>query len=46
MKLMKYYGQDKYFIDLMKYLNKGRKNNNNNFQTFRTVRESLTVKNI
>ena len=47
MNLMKYYGQDKYFMDLMKYLNKGRNNNNNknNFQTCRTVRDTLTVKN-
>jgi len=45
MNLMKYYGQDKYFMDLMKYLNKGRnKNNKNNFQTCRTVRDTLTVK--
>ena len=46
MKLMKYYGQDKYFMDLMKYLNKGRNKNKNknNFQTCRTVRDTLTVK--
>ena len=43
---MKFYEQDKYFIEKMKYLNKGRnKNNKNNFQTCRTVRDSLTVKN-
>ena len=41
MEKMKYYGQDKYFMEWMKYLNKGR---NNNFQTCRTVRETLTVK--
>ena len=57
MNSMKFYEQDKYFMEKMKYLNKGRnknknnKNNNNNnnknnnFQTCRTVRDSLTVKN-
>ena len=54
MNSMKFYEQDKYFMEKMKYLNKGRnknknknnKNNNknNNFQTCRTVRDSLTVK--
>ena len=41
MEKMKFYGQDKYFMEWMKYLNKGR---NNNFQTCRTVRGTLTVK--
>ena len=48
MQKMKYYGKDKYFIfsvkylmHLVKYLNKV-----GNFQTFRTVRVTLTVKNI
>ena len=49
MNSMKFYEQDKYFMEKMKYLNKGRnknnKNKNNNFQTCRTVRDSLTVKN-
>ena len=45
MNSMKFYEQDKYFMEKMKYLNKGRnKNKNNNFQTCRTVRDSLTVK--
>ena len=47
---MKFYEQDKYFMEKMKYLIKGRnknnKNKNNNFQTCRTVRGSLTVKNV
>ena len=55
MNSMKFYEQDKYFMEKMKYLNKGRnknknknnKNNkNNNFQTCRTVRDSLTVKKV
>ena len=34
----------KYLMLSVKYLNKGRKKiPNNNFQTFRTVRETLTV---
>ena len=46
MNSMKFYEQDKYFMEKMKYLNKGRNKNNknNNFQTCRTVRDSLTVK--
>ena len=39
---MKSFGQDKYFMEWMKYLNKGC---NNNFLTCRTVQDTLTVKN-
>ena len=41
MNSMKFYEQDKYFMEKMKYLNKGR-NNKNNFQTCRTVRDTLS----
>ena len=36
--------KDEYLMLSVKYLNKGRNKNKNNFQTCRTVRDSLTVK--